>query len=186
MGNESIYTLNGGVDGVERTRLDVQHPFFHNIMERQLLPAHIAAELQSNPSPKVLEVATGSAIWLRDLAETLPKSAELIGLDFDTSKFPTDLPPNIKLGFGDMYEPVPEELQGRFDVVHVRLILYAARKGMGVWLAKNLLSLLRPGGWLVWADGGDFQATFEPPSRAWFEFQDVAYKFAKAVGRDLK
>lgn len=186
MGNESIYILNGGSEVAERTRLDVQHPFFHNIMDRQHLPAHIATELSSNPAPKVLEIATGSGIWLKELAATLPKSAELVGLDFDTSKFHRDLPPNITLGFGDMYEPFPEELRGRFDVVHVRLILYAARKGMGVWLVENLLSVLRPGGWLVWAEAGDFQATIEPPSRAWFRYQQLAWAFAKAIGRDLK
>lgn len=186
MGNESIYILNGGSEDVERARLDVQYSFFHNILDRQHLPAHITTELSTNPCPKVLDIATGSGIWLQELAATLPKSAELVGLDFDTSKFPKELPPNIRFGYGDMYEPFPEELHGRFDVVHVRFILYAARKGMGVWLAKNLLSVLRPGGWLVWADAGDFQATFEPPSRAWFRYQEVSWAFAKAIGRDLK
>ncbi|RYP53857.1 hypothetical protein DL769_010444 [Monosporascus sp. CRB-8-3] len=184
--SKSIYVLNEGPGDAERNRLDSQHAFFDDVMENDLLPPHIATELSTKPSPSVLELATGSAVWLRELVKTLPASAELVGLDCNTAKFPKALPENIKLGFVDMYQPFPEELHGRFDVVHIRLIICAAKKGMGVWLASNILSLLRPGGWLVWAEAADLHAAAQPPSRALFKYQELTYAFAMAVGRDVE
>ncbi|RYO84683.1 hypothetical protein DL766_005919 [Monosporascus sp. MC13-8B] len=184
--SKSIYILNEGSGDAERNRLDSQHIFFDNVMENDLLPPHIAAELSTKPSPSVLELATGSAVWLRELAKVLPASAELVGLDFNTVKFPKALPENIKLGFADMYQPFPEQLHDRFDVVHIRLFVCAAKKGMGVWLARNALSLLRPGGWLVWAETGDLHFAAQPPSRALFKYQELTYAFVMAVGRDIE
>ncbi|RYP64367.1 hypothetical protein DL770_009210 [Monosporascus sp. CRB-9-2] len=184
--SKSIYILNEGPGVAERNRLDSQHTFFDDVTENSLLPPHIATELSTKPSPSVLELATGRAIWLRELAKTLPVSAELVGLDFNTAKFPKTLPENVKLGFADMYQLFPEELHGRFDVVHIRLIVCAAKKGMGVWLARNVLSLLRPGGWLVWAETADLHAATQTPTRALFKYQELTYAFAVAVGRDVE
>ncbi|UQC86316.1 uncharacterized protein CLUP02_11816 [Colletotrichum lupini] len=41
------------------------------------------------------QIATGTGIWLRDMAKLLPSSPELRGIDMDTTKFPplSDLPP---------------------------------------------------------------------------------------------
>ncbi|RYP65784.1 hypothetical protein DL771_008149 [Monosporascus sp. 5C6A] len=159
--SKSIYILNEGPGDAERNRLDSQHIFFDDVMENDLLPPHIVTELSTKPSPSVLELATGSAVWLRELAKTLPASAELVGLDFNTVKFPKTLPENVKLNFADMYQPFPEEFHGRFDVVHIRLVVCAAKKGMGVWLARNVLPLLRPGvGWF----GRRLQSSTRRPS----------------------
>ncbi|KAJ3579230.1 hypothetical protein NPX13_g1340 [Xylaria arbuscula] len=146
---ESMYMLNSGSSQAERDRLDVQHHLFNEIMQGHLLPPHIIAELNASPAPpKVLEMATGSAVWLTEVAKLLPSEAELVGLDYDTSRFPlsSSLPPNVKLCKGDMYEPFPNGLLGKFDVL---------------------------------------VTTIEPPSLAWFNFQQASWRFAKKVQSDL-
>ncbi|RYC55860.1 hypothetical protein CHU98_g10347 [Xylaria longipes] len=182
MVHDSPYILNRSDENdikQETCRLDFQHHFFDDMMNNELLPPHITGQLAANRSPRVCEIATGSAIWLRQLARILPVSAELVGLDFDTSKFPEpeELPSNIRLGFGDAYKPFPDEYRERFDVVHLRHFYIASKKDHGIFLVRNLLSLLRPGGWLVWAEASAILANAQPPSEALFLFQKVFYSY---------
>ncbi|KAJ8126974.1 hypothetical protein O1611_g6662 [Lasiodiplodia mahajangana] len=184
MADDSVYALNESTKaGIEQEtdRLNVQHHFFTDVMNSELLPSHIASHLASIPSPRVCDFATGTTVWLREVAKTLPTSAELVGLDFDTSKFPKPetLPPNITLGVADGYKPFPEEYQNRFDVVHLRFFLFALKNGKGVPLVKNLLSLLRPGGWLVWVETNPNAWNAEPPSEFLFRYQKLQYLSAK-------
>lgn len=154
---ESIYILNAGSAQSEHDRLNSQHHLFNDLMQNDLLPPHIASSLSASPTPpKILEIATGTAVWLSEIAKTLSPDAELVGLDFDTSKFPSQssLAPNIALRQANMYEPFASDLLGRFDVVHVRLITFAMKEGYGIDLAKNLMTLLKPGGHVVWAETG--------------------------------
>ena len=46
------------------------------------------------------------------------------------------------------------------------------------------MSLLRPGGWLVWAEIGDLLRRSEPPSPALFRFLQLDYGF-KTADRDF-
>ncbi|KAI0466129.1 hypothetical protein F4859DRAFT_498329 [Xylaria cf. heliscus] len=182
MADDSLYILNRSDENdieQETYRLDFQHHFFDDMMNNELLPRHITTELAANPSPRICDVATGSGIWLGELARTLPASAELVGLDFDSSKFPRPeaLPSNIRLGFGNLYKPFPGEYRDRFDVVHLRHFHLAAKKDHGVFIAQNLLSLLRPGGWLVWTETSPILASAQPPSDALFLFQKVYFNY---------
>lgn len=192
MANDSPYILNekSDKDGLEqeKNRLDAQHYWLDDFMNNELLPRHIAAELSARPSPRICDLATGTGIWLIKLAETLPASAELVGLDYDLSKYPDPetLPSNVKLGFANAFDPFPEELLGRFDVVHLRFFVYAMKSGQGVPLIRNLLSLLRPGGWLVWVETGPSMYTVEPPDLAVWQFTKAYHDFAKKVDLDLE
>lgn len=187
---DSIYVLNDGSSShLERDRLDVQHEICNDVMRDELLPSHIQAELlasSSSRAPKVLDVATGSASWLRAMAKLLPPKAELVGLDYDPTKFPPPslLAGNITLREADMYRPFPGDLIGHFDVVHARLITFALKAGQGAELVKNLMTLLRPGGWIVWSETTINLASTEPPSPAWFKIQDLYYRFQRAIGAD--
>ncbi|KAI1326791.1 hypothetical protein F5Y16DRAFT_374048 [Xylariaceae sp. FL0255] len=185
---DSIYILNDGSAQTEHERLNRQHVLFMEILENDLLPPHIKSSLAaSTQPPKVLDLATGTGIWLLSVAKELPSDAELVGLDFDTTKFPppAELPNNVSLRKANMFEPFPDELLGTFDVVNVRLIIFALKAGDGLDLVKNIMTLLKPGGWVVWTETGPLVTVIEPPSLAWYKFQDVNYRFAKRVGRDL-
>ncbi|RYC60683.1 hypothetical protein CHU98_g5525 [Xylaria longipes] len=212
--NGPIYFLNAGSAESEQGRLNRQHYLFDDIMQNDLLPPHIASSLAASPTPpKIAEIATGTGIWLSEIAKTLSPDAELVGLDFDTSKFPSSLASNITLRQANMLEPFPSDLIGKFDVVNVRCIIFALKEGHGIDLVRNLMTLLKPGGYIAWAETGPgtyksfhiqsirfppsnaalsssanlfaLLTSLEPPSLAWFKFQDVNFQFAKKVGRDM-
>jgi SAM-dependent methyltransferase len=183
----SIYILNDGSSSeAEANRLDLQHHICNDILRGELLPPLIQAELSATSSPKVLDIATGSAAWLRAIAKVLPLEAELVGLDYDPTKFPSPslLSSNITLREADMYKPFPADLLGQFDVVHARLITLAVKAGSGPGLVKNLTTLLRPGGWIVWSETTVNLASVEPPSRAWFDIQDVYHRWQRGIGAE--
>ncbi|KAJ6118418.1 S-adenosyl-L-methionine-dependent methyltransferase [Penicillium samsonianum] len=110
-------------------------------------------------------------IWLLDLAEVLPPTAELHGFDISSAHFPTkrELPANIFLDTLDALGSVPEHLHGQYDVVHCRGLMLYIQEGDPSRLIANLRSMLsmaplydaktlkltiaeEPGGFLQWEE----------------------------------
>ncbi|KAI0390564.1 S-adenosyl-L-methionine-dependent methyltransferase [Xylariaceae sp. FL0594] len=174
--NDSPYVLNETEqDGLEqeRDRLNIQHYWFDDILSNELLPRHILDQLTASPSPP-------------RLAKTFPTPAELLGLDYDVTEFSDVLPSNVTLKFGDAFQPFPADLQNSFDVVHLRYFVWAVKSGQVVALVRNLMSLLRPGGWLVWVDHNPVMIAVEPPDHAFYRWQKAYYDFASKAGLDFK
>lgn len=172
----------------EVARLDFQHfSFFRKLAGDKLLPKHISEYLSTLPSPSVADVGTGTGAWLVDLARELPPTSSLYGFDIDTNKFaPADtLPSNVTLAAGDALEPPPEEHRGKYDVVHARLFIYALRKEDWDVMARNMLALLKPGGWILWEETGYPSWVALPPSKGFTDFLEVDIAFGKKVGRDI-
>ncbi|KAI1749330.1 hypothetical protein F4782DRAFT_549865 [Xylaria castorea] len=191
--NGSIYFLNAGSAESEQTRLNRQHRLFDDIMQNDLLPPHISSSLVASPTPpKIVEIATGTAIWLSEIAKTFSPDAELVGLDLDISKFPSasSLAPNITLRQANMLEPFSSDLIGKFDVVNVRCIVFALKEGYGTDLVRNLMTLLKPGGHIVWTETSPVSTplltSLEPPSIAWLKFQDVDWSLPIGMQYYLK
>jgi ubiquinone/menaquinone biosynthesis C-methylase UbiE len=98
----------------------------------------------STPGLRVADVATGTAIWLLDLAKILPSDAQLYGFDISTKQFPApdDRPSNIFLHEQNITNPFPEEYHGVFDIVAVRLITAGLRGDDWDKAVKNVNALL--------------------------------------------
>lgn len=66
------------------------------------------------------------------------------GLDISDEQFPHSawLPKNVSLGKVDILKPIPEELVGKYDVVHVGLIVLVIEKDNPLPVLDNLLALL--------------------------------------------
>lgn len=108
-------------------------------------------------SPAVLQiadVATGTAIWPIQLARHLPASASLCGFDISLSQAPPRawLPPNLELREWDIFTPVPDDCLGKYDVVHVRLLLLVLTPANVRAVVRRLGQMLRDGGWLQWEE----------------------------------
>lgn len=183
---EHTYILGGGPASRESGRLDFQHVLFGKLTGT-LLPNHISSHLAITPSPRVADIGTGTASWLIDLSSQLPPSSTLTGFDINSGTFPPaeKLPSNIALQVHDALKPFSEEHLGAYDIVHARLLTYGVKKGEWEVVAKNMASLLKPGGWVFWEETGYPCWSFIPPTPNITALMQLDVAYAKQVGRDL-
>lgn len=103
---------------------------------------------------KIADIGTGTGVWARAAAKERP-SNNFTGFDISDAQFPPadSLPSNLTLTTHDLRLPFPEHLQGTFDVVHLRLLTLALPV-QDAWnfCAKNVTTLLKPGGWVQWEE----------------------------------
>lgn len=137
-------------DNRESLRLTTQH---YCLTERQgwLLHPEIDSAISKIENPQIVDVATGTGIWAVDAARQYP-SADVIGLDISNTQYPPTWtwPMNLNFGILDLLEEVPLHLQGKFDVVHCRLLLAAGPAVDKSIFIERFGKLLKPGGWLQW------------------------------------
>lgn len=184
----SPYTLNRGPNTGEEQRLDIQHYNMWMPVAKHLLPPHIFGHLMElDHPPAIADLATGTGIWLRDLATKLPSNARLDGYDYDTSKFAqaSQLPDNVQLFPGDVLKPFHEQLRAQYDVVHVRMLVLGLKADQWAEAAGNIKTLLRPGGWLVWEDFGHPGITCVPVTKEFALWSNAEVQYARSVGRDI-
>lgn len=107
-----------------------------------------------SPALHIADVATGTAIWPIQLSRNLPASASLCGFDISLSQAPPRawLPHNLELREWNIYTPVPEDCLGKFDIVHVRLLLLVLTPATVGVVVRHLAQMLRHGGWLQWEE----------------------------------
>ncbi|KAL6414065.1 uncharacterized protein AUP68_00579 [Ilyonectria robusta] len=135
-------------------RLDEQHLFTTKILGFLIHP-NIPI---TSPTLKVADIGTGTGIWLLDVAKSLPSTCQLTGFDMSSSAFPPPQtwPPNVSLKIQDMFLPFPASEIGTYDVVAVRFVSSATPRAEWARAIENLMTLLKPGGWLQWIDSCNF------------------------------
>lgn len=185
MDKSEIYTLNHSAVGprYEEDRLNFQHNVFLRMTHGNLVPTKIAAALPIRP--RIADVATGTGIWLNELSKQLPQ-AQLEGFDIapDSSRATAN---NVKLHeySQDVLEPFHEDLIGKFDLVHVRLLMFGLKADAWTEAFKNVSTLLKPGGWVHWEETGYISWVTIPPSQAWYNLLACDMEFAIRSGRDI-
>lgn len=142
-------------DQTETERLNTQHALLVRATGSLLHPS-ITRSLPPE-EPKIAELATGTGIWLIELASHLPQGAKLDGYDISSSAFtiPEDLPSNVSLSILDAKQTPSPELRGRYDAVHIRFMNVALPTDED-WelVARHASALLKPGGALQWVEAG--------------------------------
>ncbi|KAI0206698.1 S-adenosyl-L-methionine-dependent methyltransferase [Astrocystis sublimbata] len=182
----SIYYLNNGEEGWEAGRLDwSHHQMVMPLVGNNVLPREIRQELESTPSPAIADICTGTGAWAVSVAKELP-NAQIRGFDIDTTKFAQNLPPHVQLQFGDVFSPFPSELLEKFDLVHARFLVSLLRTEDWVPVARNLMTLLRPGGWILWEDSGPFEFRVLPITPGWMRYAKLSWLFCSGNGMDLR
>jgi ubiquinone/menaquinone biosynthesis C-methylase UbiE len=119
-----------------------------------LLHPRIVASIPSNA--KIADIGTGTGIWLIDLADTLPSTCTFTGYDTSSDQYPSasSLPSNVTLCTQpqSIFDEFPSSEQGIYDVVACRMLISIMAKGQWEIALKNVISLLKPGGWIQWID----------------------------------
>ncbi|KAI1496242.1 S-adenosyl-L-methionine-dependent methyltransferase [Biscogniauxia marginata] len=137
-------------DYLDNNRINLQHYLW-----RQLFGYLTHPKIPTdNPNIRIADVGTGTGIWLTDIGAQLPSSVQLDGLDisFDATPPPSWLPPNVRLQHWDIKEDVPDDLAGKFDIVNIRHFCFVFKNDDIQPVLKNLVRLLKPGGYLQWGD----------------------------------
>ncbi|KAF2501279.1 hypothetical protein BU16DRAFT_522267 [Lophium mytilinum] len=150
--HDDIYPL--ARDDRESQRLNAQHQLIVKSCDNYLLDPSIPR----HGIRSVADIATGTGIWLADFADELTTSAladtqfEFIGFDISALQFPTEVKPGFNFVVHNMTTPFPTQYHNRYDVVNVRLVFGAIPKEQYATVAKNLLAVLKPGGYITWTE----------------------------------
>ncbi len=82
--------------------------------------------------------------WLLEVAQEFPQSFQLDGFDISSSQFPAVefLPGNITLKTMDVFGEIPDELVGKYDMIHVRAFAIVIKGGDPGPLLDNLIKML--------------------------------------------
>lgn len=146
------YQLSRG--GLETLRLSCHH-YCNKRRQGWLIHPQISQYISQLENPQIADVACGTGIWGLEAADTFAH-ATITGLDISDAQYPPSwsLPSNARLGILNLAEPVTPEHQGKYDLVHCRLLLQAGPNiDPRIWV-KTFESLLKPGGWLQWEEPG--------------------------------
>ncbi|KAH8731285.1 methyltransferase SirN-like protein [Phaeosphaeriaceae sp. PMI808] len=129
----------------ELQRLQGLHAALMDSMDQNLICAPIDFK---ESGKRILDSGTADGIWLRDTRRTVlnGEQHEYFSSDIEVELFPEN--PDGITYFGHSFkDPWPVEYRGSMDLVHVRGSL-AASSPSPIQVVKNLVSLVKPGGWV--------------------------------------
>lgn len=118
------------------------------------------------PNPVIAVVCHGNGAYLRQLVASYP-SASFECLDFKAAHRlpPAGLLGRVNLILWDANYPLPEDRYGRFDFIHVRIIMSTVIVGGRDRLLQDLVKMLRPAGGLQWEECNLADAHYFPGPR---------------------
>ncbi|KAL9081850.1 MAG: hypothetical protein Q9159_006971, partial [Coniocarpon cinnabarinum] len=121
------------------------------------------------------------SIWLQELAQHLSPKAKLIGFDSSPSQFPHEswLPPNLKFTAHDCFQPFPSHYLGRYDIVHVRFVVCVLNDEVAAAFLRNIMTLLKPGGYLQWFESAVMDFEVHAPDAATAASADAANRLVQ-------
>lgn len=146
--NNTGYILSRSRPHAAASRLNLQSYLWHSALGYTIHPSILPS---LPPSATIADVACGSGLWLIDVSRQLP-SAQLHGFDLDMRQAPHAkwLPSNIEIRYWNILDAVPEELVGKYDYVHTRLLVLVVENKDPRPIIRNLFKMLKPGGHLQW------------------------------------
>ncbi|KAH8704218.1 putative LaeA-like methyltransferase [Talaromyces proteolyticus] len=152
---EGHYILNR--DATESTRLDEQHTLLTELAGGSPIHSRIAID----NIHAIADIATGTGVWLKHICTLLKdiptdRPRYFHGFDISDSQFPREHA-GIHFSVQDITKPFSDAHLNRYDLVHVRLLFCGLKKSEYEIAVANLMTLLKPGGFLQW-DEIDYHA----------------------------
>ncbi|ODQ50198.1 hypothetical protein SAICODRAFT_10248 [Saitoella complicata NRRL Y-17804] len=136
-------------DLAETSRLNKQHFLILRYQDTPLEP-HIPLG-QAN---SILDVGTGTGIWLEELAKEVSADTQLDGIDPSSKQFPKHTAPNIHLSEAPALptKELPAFLRKQYEIVHLRLLTCGLTEQDYPGVLDNIFDILTPGGWMQWVE----------------------------------
>ncbi|KAK5999354.1 hypothetical protein QM012_005572 [Aureobasidium pullulans] len=145
-------------DAAESARLNAQHNVWKTNIGYLFHP-RIQSDLAENAC--IADIGTGTGVWIEDLATEMSvngRAARYEGLDISSSQFPQSSQNGVVFSTFNLLEPAPKHMHATFDVIHLRLLILGLPRNTWKSACENILSLLKPGGWVQWEEA-DFART---------------------------
>ncbi|KAK8009117.1 hypothetical protein PG991_011668 [Apiospora marii] len=164
-----------------------------------ILPQKEKEEQEEDSAPlRVADLGCGNGAWLcalhDEFVQTGVSGVQLDGYDINPSHFPAPdfLPSAVRLSELDVLkQPPAPELEGVYDVVHVRAFASTLAPTDVAPLLATVRALLKPGGYLQWEEAKADEFVIEPaaagtPSEACTAIARIikAGQDARGRGRD--
>ncbi|KAL1872693.1 hypothetical protein Daus18300_004239 [Diaporthe australafricana] len=150
-----------------------------------LIHPRVAAALPS--SPLIADIGTGTGHFLRCVQESGAfANATLDGYDVSASMYPESLPENTSLKVLDLKHPIPEELNGVYNLVHARMLVAAILPTEWTAIVHSLTKLLKPGGWLQWGECNFISAKFLRGEALWSPRTDTVVELSDKWREEMR
>ena len=180
---ESHYAVP--MDMQETNRLDLQH-----VAMRMHFGTDIFAPVQQPHD--ILDAASGTGRWAREVAAQFPE-AHVVGMDITEPLAVSgqDQPPNYTFQRINVLEPLPFP-DASFDYTHMRFMFSAMPKTKWVEVARELVRVTRPGGWIEMIEGSTIYNAGPAIDQmhAWanqfFKLRDIEPELAFQIGTFLQ
>lgn len=131
-------------------RLTIQH-FNNNLLDPNIV--NDFPKGLKTPNLRIADVCCGTGMWLVDVSHVVDESAELHSFDLNLSNLPhAAWIPKIKPHKYNVFDPPPAHLKGTFDIVNLSLAMTFVTDALIGPTIANLVSLLKPNGWLQWTE----------------------------------
>ena len=142
------YILDRDRSHAAASRLNLQFYLWKDALKFNIHPSILPC---LSEKAVIADVASGSGMWLIDVSRQL-KGAQLDGFDINLRQIPHQkwLPSNVNVRYWDILEDLPEDLVGKYDYVHTRLLLLVVEQKNPRSIIRNLRKMLKPGGYLQW------------------------------------
>lgn len=130
-------------DALGSIRLNLQHQLWLSSTK-----THLHSSIPVKENSLIADIGCGTGIWSTTLSPLLPPGARIEASDISLANAPPAgfWPDNVTFQELDIFaDPLPEDLVGRYHVVHIRLFLCVISSGDPIPLLKNLMKLLKPG-----------------------------------------
>ena len=141
------YPLNR--DFLASSRLNLQHRVWTTSLGYLLHPS-----IPMKKQVLVADIGCGTGISSLEIAKQLSVGGRVEGYDLSLEQCPPVgwWPENVTFEKLDIFEPIPERLAGRYDVVFLRHFICVVQSGNPMPLLSALLKLLKPSGHLQWQE----------------------------------
>ena len=142
------YILDRDRTHAAASRLNLQFYLWRDALKFNIHPS-ILPSLSKNAV--IADVACGSGMWLIDVSRQLPE-ARIDGFDLVLRQVPHEkwLPSNVNVRYWNILEDPPDDLIGKYDYVHTRLLVLIVERKNPRSIIRNLRKILKPGGYLQW------------------------------------
>lgn len=137
---------------------------------------------------RIADIGTGTGIYLLELSRQLPRTYQFDGFDISDVQYPSPeaLPANVSLTLQDARQAFPADLKGKYDLVHLRLMVLGMEKQDWEVVAANAIQLLKPGGAIQWAEGNFLHCAYLRGSNTIPKnMEHVGRRFHEVIGHHL-